>query len=168
MKKVSIVLLFVAIMVLSMTGCAFAPAEVVASAPAEVVGSGTLRYEVRGTFNTSKISKESVVYRFDAPNNGIVVYQMPGTVFLVGENIDRDGIDYAANMYIKDGEFVALSDKYLLFATAGSKGMVAVPIGVESESAVCEGLLIEYSFDDLTEAEKDAFVYPSERNVVTR
>ena len=168
MKKVSMVLLFVAIMVLSMTGCAYAPAEVVETTPAEVVGSGTLRYEVIGTYSVSKIREDSVVYRFDAPNNGIVVYQMPGTVFLVGENIDRDGIDYAANMYIKDGEFVALSDKYFLFATADSKGMVAVPIGGVKENAEYGGLMLECSFDDLTEAERDAFVYPVERNVVTR
>ena len=161
MKKVSIILLFVAIMVLTMTGCAFLPNVVVEEAPAEVIGSGTLRFESKGTYHISKVGADSVVYNFGYPNDGIVVYQMPGTTFLVGENSDERSISYAANVFIKNGEFVALSDKYLLFATAESDGMVAVSI--ENGHS---GLVLEHSFEDLTEAEKDAFVYPSERNVL--
>ena len=166
MKKISIVLLLVAIMVLSMTGCSFAPIKVVENTPAEVIGSGTLKFEVKGTMNASNIKGESVIYRFGNPNNGIVVYQMPGTVFLVGENTNERSIDYAANMFIKDGEFVALSDKYLLFANANGDGMVAVAIKLDYDDKDCQNLLTEYSFDDLTEEEKDAFVYPVERNVI--
>lgn len=167
MKKVSIILLFVAIMVLSMTGCAFLPDEVMEKAPAEVIGSGTLRFESKGTYYISNVGADSVVYSFGYPNDGIVVYQIPGTTFLVGENCDERSISYAANMFIKDGEFVALSDKYLLFATAKSKGMVAVPIEVDEDNNTC-AVMLEYAFDDLSEEEKDAFVYPVERNVVPR
>ena len=160
MKKVSIILLLVAIMVLSMTGCAFLPNEVMEEAPAEIIGSGTLRFKSKGTYYTSNVGTDSVVYNFGYPNDDIVVYQMPGTFFLVGENCDERNISYAANVFIKNGEFVALSDKYLLFATAESKGMIAVPI----ENGTT-GLVLECSFEDLSEEEKDAFVYPVERNV---
>lgn len=160
MKKVSIILLLVAVMVLSMTGCAFSPNEVMKKTPAEVIGSGTLQYEAKGTYNISKVGAESVVYRFGYPNDGIVVYQMPGTFFLVGENSDERSINYATNIFIKGGEFVALSDKYLLFATAESNGMVAVSI-----ENTHSGLVLEHSFEELSEEEKNAFVYPTERNV---
>ena len=167
MKKVSIILLFVAIMVLSMTGCAFSPDKVVEKAPAEVIGSGTLRFEAIGTYYISNIGADSVVYNFDYPNDNIVVYQIPGTTFLVGECSEGRSISYAANMFVKGGEFVALSDKYLLFATAESKGMIAVAIKVDEDNNSC-AVLLECPFDDLSEEEKDAFVYPAKRNVVSR
>ena len=163
MKKASIILLFVAIMVLSMTGCAFVPNEVMEKAPAEVIGSGTLKFESKGEYYISKVDKDAVVYSFDYPNNGIVVYQIPGTTFLVTENIDERVVDYVANVYVKNGEFVALSNKYLLFAIPEREGMVAVAITSDAKNEVCPGLLLDYSYDDLTQDEKDAFVFPIER-----
>ena len=168
MKKVSIILLFVAIMVLSMTGCAFLPNEVVEKAPAEVIGSGTLQFDAKGEYDVSRVKAQSVVYRFGAPNEDIVVYQMPGTVFLVGEYSDNRSISYAANMFIKDGEFVALSDKYLLFATVESNGMVAVAVEADGKNKYGIDLMLEIPFEDLSEEEKDAFVYPVERNGETK
>ena len=168
MKKVSIILLFVAIMVLSMTGCAISPNEVVEKAPAEVIGSGTLQFESKGTYHLSRVAADSVVYSFGYPNDDIVVYQIPGTTFLVGENSGERSVSYAANMFIKGGEFVALSDKYLLFATAESEGMVAVAVETDGKNKYGIDIMLEIPFDDLSEEEKDAFVYPVERNTATR
>lgn len=165
MKKVSIVLLLVAIMVLSMTGCSNAPAEVVEVAPAEVSESGKLQFEAKGTYNTPGSETEFVVHRFEAPNDDIVVYEMPGPIYLVGENTGNSGVSYA-NMFVGDSKFVALSNKYILFAIG--EDMVAFSIEGSKEANSCTGLLQEYSFDDLSEEEKDAFVYPVALEVVTR
>jgi 3'(2'), 5'-bisphosphate nucleotidase len=138
-----------------MTGCAFSPNEVVEKAPAEVIGSGTLQFEAKGEYDVSRVKAQSVMYRFGAPNEDIVVYQMPGTVFLVGEYSDNRSISYAANMFIKDGEFVALSDKYLLFATVESNGMVAVAVEADGKNKYGIDLMLEIPFEDLSEEEKD-------------
>ena len=53
--------------------------------------------------------------------------------------------------------------KYLLFAIPEREGMVAVAITSDAKNEVCPGLLLDYSYDDLTQEEKDAFVFPIER-----
>ena len=166
MKKGIIVLLFVAIMVLSMTGCAFAPDKVVEPTPAEVIGSGTLQYEVKGKYWTSDISSGSTVYTFGESNEEIAVYEIPGTFFLVGGNIEGNSISYAANIFIENAKFVALSDKYVLYTTGEGNGLVAVAIQPDANFSV--DLVLEYSFEDLSGEEKAAFIYPVECKAVTK
>ena len=166
MKKFSIVLLFVVIMVLSMTGCSFAPAKVVEPALAEVIGTGTLQFEAEGEYFISRFGSNYEVYTFDAPNDGIAVYEIPGTIFLVGGKIKDNKMSYAANIFIENAKFVALSDEYVLFTTGEGNRLVAVSIQPDANSSV--DLVLEYSFEDLSEEEKAAFIYPVECKAVTK
>ena len=157
MKKVIIVLLLVVVVVLSMTGCRNVPFEVVEGAPAKVTETGRLQFEKIGTYNIPKPENECVVYRFAAPNDKIVVYEMPGDIYWVGEAAERHGNKYVS-MYIQDSEFVALSNEYVLLVIG--EEMVAVSINGCDNNSGCTGLVTETSFHELSEAEKDAFVYP--------
>lgn len=167
MKKVSIVLLLLVIMVLSMTGCGNAPAKVTEEAPAEVSVSESKKLELKpiGTYNLSALGSGVIAYRFDSPNDHIVVYELAGTKYLVGDDTGRNGTSYA-NMLIPDSEFIALSDKYLLFMIRGEK--VAVEIETKKDVEVGISVLREYSFDELSDEEKDDFIYPVSSKTVTR
>lgn len=165
MKRVSIVLLLVAIMVLSMTGCGKAPAEVIDVAPVEVIERGELQFKAKGTYNVPGFGSEFVVHRFDAPNDDIVVYEMPGATYIVGENTDKIGARYV-NVFVGDSQFVALSNKYILLAKG--ECMIAFTIVGSENAKNCTGLMEEISFDDLSEEEKDTFVYPVLSETVTR
>lgn len=155
MKKVSMVLLLVVVMVLTMVGCSNTPTASVETAPTEVNDSDKLEFEPKGTYNMVSFGKEFIIYRFDSPNDDIVVYQIPGSVYIVGEDIGKNDT-YYAKMLIRNSEFIALSEKYLLFRIDGKKVAVEIKSSVDTGSK----LLQKYSFDGLSDEEKNGFVYP--------
>lgn len=159
-KKVSIVWLLSVIMVLSMAGCRSTPNTTIETASTVTNESGKLEFEPRGTYNIQKGGKQQLcIYRFDAPNDKVVVYQISEWIYLLGEDSGNKGTKYA-NVFMKDSEFIALSNKYLLFEN--KEGKVAISIketeGVEGGASLCK----VYSFDELSDEEKQAFIYPVE------
>lgn len=158
-KKVSIVWLLSVIIVLSMAGCRSTSTTTIEIAPTVTNESDKLEFEPRGTYNIQKGGKQQLcVYRFDTPNDKIVVYQISKCIYLVGED-SKKGTKYA-NVFMKDSEFIALSNKYLLFEN--KEGKVAISIketeGIEGGASLCK----VYSFDELSNEEKHAFIYPVE------
>ena len=80
-------------------------------------------------------------------------------IYLLGEDSGNKGTEYS-KVFLKDSEFIALSNKYLLFEN--KEGKVAISIketeGVEGGASLCK----VYSFDELSNEEKQAFIYPVE------
>ena len=165
MKKVSMVLLLVIIMVLSMTSCGNMPEGTVRDTPEEVIECGSWQFEVQGSYYLTKLRTNSIVYQFEEPYDNIVVYQSPGATFLLGEKSSNKKVDYFANIFIRDAEFEAFSDKYVLIKKKGN--LVAVTINQDNKANGSINLLQEYSFDELIKAEKDAFIYPVTSKSVT-
>ena len=154
MKKVIVIFLIV-VMVLTMAGCRNMRNTTISATPAEVVKINKMEFEPKGTYNISKFGKEYVIFRFDNPNDQIVVYQLPGGVYIVGEDVGQSNNIYS-KMLIKDSEFVAISEKYLLLIIEGE--MVAVEF--KSRTSKSSNLLNTLEFDELSDKEKAGFVYP--------
>ena len=64
MKKSYIVLLLVAVMVFTMTGCCNVPFEVGYEAPVEVIKSGSWEFEKEGVYYVSRMSQETKIHNF--------------------------------------------------------------------------------------------------------
>lgn len=105
------------------------------------------------------------IYRFD--NTDVVVFHIFGDTYLVGEDTAWDGPSWM-QIVQKDGEFLALSNKYMLFAT--KEGKVARELEekrVERE----DGIYLVHEtvpYDELSEEDQKAFVYASEYEVVEK
>ena len=154
-KKVSIVwVLIVAIMVLFMTGC---HDMTIGTAPTEV--SNKLEFEERGRYVKAKFSEEFYVYRFDEPNSKIVVYETLDGIFIVGEDATEEGISYG-NVFMPGRKFVGISNKYFLFET--EEGKIAVEIEKKKHAKKGEGLYNEHFYEEMSDEEKNAFIYPIE------
>lgn len=121
-----------------------------------------LELKPRGEYNMAGFGEEFFVYHFDEPNADIVVYCISNSSYLVGEDASKTGVSYA-DAFMIDSQFIALSDKYLLFIT--SEGMIAVSFEENSYEKIRNGepryRYIEYSFDDLPEEEQASFIYPT-------
>ena len=154
MKKVIAIFLIV-VMGLTMVGCRNTPNTTVDAAPAETVEINKMEFEPKGTYNISKFGKEYVLFRFDNPNDQIVVYQLSGRVYIVGEDKGQSNNIYS-KMLVKDSEFVAISEKYILLMIEGE--MVAVEF--KSRTSKSSNLLNTLEFDELSDKEKAGFVYP--------
>lgn len=165
-KKVIIVFLLVAIMVLSVIGCNNASAKVEETTPTEETVNGKLQFEMTGTYSLSKVGAESVIYSFKAPNDDIVVYEMPGPVYMVAENAGKRSVRYAIKMIFRGSEFVALSNKYILLNVENEKIAVSIEGEFDANSGI--SLLEEYPFNELSDKEKEAFVYPAKSKKVTK
>lgn len=115
-----------------------------------------LELEPEGTYNMPGFGDEFFIYRFDSPNDNVIVYQMD-CIYLVGEDAGKNGTSYAS-MVMKDSQFIALSDKYLLFITGEDK--IAVAMEEKKDANIGESVLQKYSYNELSDKEKEAFIYP--------
>lgn len=109
-----------------------------------------------GTYNMPGFSEEFFIYRFSAPNDNIVVYEF-NNIYLLGEDSGKNGTSYSSKV-MYDSQLVALSDKYFLFIT--NDGMIALAFEENKNAKVGESCYIKCPFDDLSEEEKAAFIYP--------
>lgn len=109
-----------------------------------------------GTYNMPGFSEEFFIYRFSAPNDNIVVYEF-NNIYLIGEDSGKNGTSYSCKV-MYDSQLVALSDKYFLFIT--NDGMIALAFEENKNAKVGESCYIKCPFDDLSEEEKAAFIYP--------
>jgi len=157
-KKVIIVCVLVVILVFS-----FALIVHMKKTPAEANESGKLEFEGRGTYVKAAFGEEFFVYQFEEPNSTIVVYETLDGIYLVGEYAKEMGTSYG-NMFMPGREFIALSNEYLLFET--EEGKVAVELERKKYAERGDDLYNEYLYDELSEEEKEAFVYPVERKKV--
>lgn len=172
MKKVSSVILVVAVLLLVATvGCGFAPESKatkvvakdtqpeVAKIKPDIFGFGpsNARYN-KEAFGGS--DGEYFIYRFE--DTDVVVFHVFGYEYLIGEwTEETEGTSYA-HVTQDDSQFLALSDKYMLFLT--SEGKVAV--GLEEKEGQREDgkkyLFHEtIPFENLPISEQENFVYPS-------
>lgn len=121
-----------------------------------------LKLKPRGQYNMPGFGEEFFVYHFDNPNEDIVVYWLLDTTYMVAEDSGETGTSYA-DAFMRESQFVALSDKYFLFLT--KDGLIAVSL--EEENLTIEEIRAgkdsqpKYPFDNLSEEEKAAFVYPT-------
>ena len=162
-KRVAlVVLLLVGVMMVSTVMCSSAAIATVDTSEAE---RGALRFKRRGNYNLSSFN-ELLLYRFDTADTDKVMYQLgyDGT-YLLGEDTIETGTSYA-NIYMKDSQFLALSEKYLLLLT--QEGKIAVSIEEKKNLKIGEYQYEKYSFDELTAEEKADFRYPISYEKVTQ
>lgn len=160
-KKGSIVLLLVVMMALSIVGCTNIRNATLDATP---VDGSKLSFEQKGYYNMPGFGEEFFIYRFDNPNSDIVVYQID-SIYLLGEDSGETGIIYA-DIYFENAQFMGLSENYLLFLT--DTGKIAVSIEEKADVDVGESVLEKYSFYELTNEEKESFIYPMEYQKVTQ
>lgn len=157
-KKVSVLLLSV-VMVLSMVGCSNTRSKSIETTSTDG-SSNNCKLEFdeleKGTYNLKGAEEDFFIYRFDSPNSDIVVYQISDSLYILGEDSGETGTSYAA-IIMENSQFIALSDKYLLFITGEDK--VAVALEKKENVAIGESSLQKYSFNDLSDKEKNAFIY---------
>lgn len=143
-------LLFV-VMMWSMVGCSLG----VNTSRAEPTQAFKLEFEPKGTSTIiNEIDSEHCfVYKFDSPNDGIVVYKLYNQFYIVGEEcIGKDEIISYGNIINSDTQFMGLSDNYLLFLEEDGITAVSFPFD-EGHNAV-------YDFDELSDEAQAAFIYP--------
>ena len=162
-------LCFLLSVVLANVACAtFAPRSLVAAKEkmdnmAEItkkIEDYKLELTPRGEYNMPGFGEEFFIYYFDTPNDNIVVYYFSDSIYLLGENSGKTGASYA-DACIEHGQFIALSDKYFLFLT--SEGKIAISFEENTFENIMDGesRYLKYSFDDLSEEEQAAFIYPT-------
>ena len=150
-KKVSSLLLVIIMVVLSTVGCSNAQSTSVNTPPTETL----LEFESNGTYHMSGFGDEFCIYQFANPNS-FVVYAFD-SIYLLGEDAGETGISYAS-MFVKDSQFIALSDKYLLFTVGDEK--IAVSLEERENVQIGESIHQKYLFEDLSPEEQDNFIYP--------
>lgn len=160
MKKSGyIVWVLAVIVVLTIVGCIKLPNASVERTLEEGNENVKLEFKPKGTYVRWAFGEEFWIYRFDPPNSTIVVYKSIDGIYLIGEDGGEKGISYG-NIFVPEGAFVGLSNKYLLFEK--DEGKVAVSIERRKNVKAGESFYEEYLFEELTEEEKRAFVYPVE------
>ena len=164
-KKDIIVWVLVVIMVLSMAGCSITPIATLETTSAEKNESNKLEFRPKGTYVKAEFGEEFLVYKFDAPNETIVVYKTIDGIYLIGEYGKKSGISYGS-IFRPEGEFIGLSNKYLLFENEDEK--TAVALEKKKNVEIGESFYKLCPFDDLSDEEKNAFVYPIECEKVER
>lgn len=158
-KKVSIVCVLVVIMVLLVVVYNYMQNSFLVTAPTEANGSNKLEFKPKGTYVKSMLGEEFFVYRFEEPNSSIVVFETIDGIYMVAEYSGEKGTSYG-NIFMPEREFIALSNEYLLFET--EDGKIAVAIEKRKNVKKGESLYEEYLFDELSDEEKEAFIYPVE------
>lgn len=159
MKRGYIVWLLVVIIVFTMVGCSITPNTSVETTLEDGNENIRLEFTPKGTYVKWAFGEEFWIYRFASPNSTIVVYKTIDGIYLIGEGEGEKGISYG-NIFVPQGEFIGISNKYLLFERDGVK----VAVSIERRKKVKEGesFYEEYLFEELTEEETRAFVYPIE------
>ena len=158
-KKVSIVCVLVVIMVQIVVAYNYIQTAFLDATPTEANGSNKLVFKSKGTYVKSRLGEEFFVYRFGEPNSTIVVFETIDGIFMVAEYSGEKGTSYG-NIFMPEREFIALSNEYLLFET--EDGQKAVAIEKKKNVKKGESLYKEYLFDELSDEEKEAFIYPVE------
>ena len=158
-KKVIIVCVLVVIMVLFLVAYNYMQNSFLFTTPTEANGSNKLEFKPKGTYVKSMFGDEFSMYRFGEPNSTIVVFETIDGIYMVAEYSGEKGISYG-NIFMPDREFIALSNEYLLFETEDCK--IAVALEKRKNVKKGESLYEEYLFDELSDEEKEAFVYPAE------
>jgi len=156
-KKVSIVWVLVVIMVLSMVGCRNTSNAIVETTSADENGVYKLEFKTKGTYIIEAFGIKYDIYWFDVPNERIVVYKTIDGIYLVGEYAENKGVSYG-NIFMPEGEFAALSNKYLLFEMP--EGKFAVALEKKKNVDIGESFYELYAFEELSEEDKNAFIYP--------
>lgn len=122
-----------------------------------------LTFQSIGTYNMRNFDKTFSIYRFDGIN--AVVYELSPSVFLLAEDAGETGEAYS-QILLKNGQFLAISDKYWLFQT--EEGKVAIPLTGKNDVPYTNHLLASYSFDDLSAEDQAAFVYQSTQEIASK
>lgn len=170
-KKVSIILLLVAAMVLSMVGCGTVPSSSAEKTPVAdltavnsvATASTSLQFEAKGHYNMPGFGEEYFVYQFDSPNDNIVLYKIGDSIYILG---DAESDTSYCGKVMNDSQFIALSEKYLLFITP--VGKLAVAIEEKDAVNIGDNIYQMYFFDDLSDEEKSEFIYPASYKKVTQ
>ena len=157
MKKKVIVLLLVVCMVLSMVGCGNTRNDPIDTTSTDGSESYNLEFQAKGHYNMQGFGDEYYIYRFANPNANIVVYQLSDSLYILGEDAGETGTSYAS-IFMEGSQFIALSDKYMLFSSGNE--ITAVAIEKKENVEIGESILQKCSFNELTEDEKSSFVYP--------
>ena len=154
-KKVSVVWgLIVVIMMLLMAGW-----HNMTLSTTSTEENNKLKFEEKGTYVKAKFGEEFYVYSFDEPNSTIVVYETLDGIFLVGEYASEKGTSYG-NIFMPGRKFIGISNKYFLFET--EDGKIAVGIERKKHVKAGESFYDEHFYEELSENEKNAFIYPME------
>ena len=156
MRKRSIgVILLLLVMLLTMVGCGNTSNSTTENTTEKMDGkSFQLVLEPSGEYNIPGFGEEYGFYRFNGTD--IVVYQIGDDSYLIGEDAGKNGTSYALITY-KDSHLLAISDKYLLFAT--SDGTVAVDIKEIVYPEVGKYAHKTFLFDELPVEELEHFLY---------
>ena len=158
-KKVIIVCVLVVIMVLFVVAYNYMQNLFLDTAPTEANGSNKLEFKPKGTYVMSMLGQEFSMYRFEEPNSSLVVFETIDGIYMVAEYSGEKGTSYG-NIFMPEREFIALSNEYFLFET--EEGKIAVAIEKRKNAKKGESLYKEYLFDELSDEEKEAFIYPVE------
>lgn len=111
-----------------------------------------LEFEPNGIYDMNEIDAEyCFVYKFDSPNDGLVVYKLYSRYFIVA---DADSQIAYGNIINSDPDiqFMGLSNEYLLFLT--EDGLTAFEFPFE------EGHNAVRAWADLSDKEQKAFICP--------
>lgn len=157
-KKVSLILLLFVVMV-SAIGCQNKSSTSKDTTPTEA--NQHLEFKAIGEYNMPGFGKDFFIYRFDAPNDDIIVYKISDYIYLLGEDAGEKGTSYA-DIFIEDSQFIALSDKYLLFMTENGKMAVKIEGNLKGDGTN------SIQFNGLSDEEKEAFIYPISYEHITQ
>lgn len=115
-----------------------------------------------GTYNKLGFGDEYGVYRFEGTN--VVVFNLNthsgGGWYLIGEDIgETTGVSRGYDVGMKEGSFLALSNKYMLFDTENGK---VVKDLIERREEREDGIFLVHDaipFEELPVEDQEAFVY---------
>ena len=155
-KKISI--LFVVVVMLLTVGYAKESNASVTTGRENGSESGKLEFpKTSAYYDMSGFGEEFHIFRFDSPNDGMVIYQISDSHYLIAEDAGETGMVYA-NLFLEDAHLLALSDKHFLFLT--EEGKVAVSLKEKKDTDKGKILHDKIPFDKLSDEEKNAFIYP--------
>lgn len=154
-KSSSIVLLLWMVMLLTIVGCSNTSNSTIEDATEEMGSeSFQLVLEPKGEYNKPGFGEEYGLYRFEGTE--LVVYQIADDAYLIGEDAGKNGKSYG-NIFQRDSQLLAISDKYLLFDSA--EGNVAIALEEKESPKVGENIYYKFFFDELPPEETERFLY---------
>lgn len=160
-KKSAIVLLMIAmITVLACGTCTFASTEKVSKEP-------KLKFEYEGTLNMAGFGEVYGIYTFDAPNDDIVAYAINGDRGFITFGKKEWPAETSLGVYacFNNSQFIGVSNKYILFLNE-NKNIIAVSIHDRKDAKVGESTKTIIAYDELSQEEKDSFIYPNSYDII--
>jgi len=158
-KKISIVCVLLVMTVLLVVAYNYIQTSFLDTTSTEAKESNKLNFKEKGTYVKSAFGEEFIIYRFGEPNSAIVVFETIDGIYLVAEYSGEKGTSYG-NIFMPDRKFIALSNEYFLFET--EEGKIAVSIEKRKNVKNGESFYNEYLFEELSDEERQAFIYPVE------